>query len=83
MADAQEKVGPDPVEVGGESGDGGEKGEKKQRTKVSRMTLVEVEKALEKTAKGMGGMQSRHARALLGRKAYLETVQPVKSKRAA
>ena len=79
----EKEASPKPVETGAEPEEASEKEGGKKRLKISRMELPEVEKALEKTMKAMGGMQSRHARALLGRKACLESAQPKQNKKAA
>ncbi|MCM8775617.1 MAG: hypothetical protein NC930_04610 [Candidatus Omnitrophica bacterium] len=48
-------------------------GDKIKRDKVGRMSLQEIDIALEKVNKHMGGFQSRYARALLSRKRFLQS----------
>ena len=48
-----------------------EKNEAKKNKKVNKMTLSEVEAALKKTEEQMGGLTSKYAHSLLGRKKEL------------
>ena len=41
--------------------------------KISRLTLAEVEQALAKAEKSMGGRQSHYVRSLLARREFLKT----------
>ena len=47
--------------------DSGHGGEKKKK-KISRMSLKEVERAIEQTSKRMGGLLSAYGRALVAQK---------------
>ncbi len=42
-----------------------------KKKKINRMSIEEIEVVLEKTRKHMGGLGSRYARSLIGRKAIL------------
>lgn len=53
----------------------------KGQVKISRMSLAEVEKAIEQTQKQMGGLTSHYARTLLAQKAFLSSQKPVSGKR--
>lgn len=43
--------------------------------KINKMSLAEIEKALEAVQTSQGGLISRHARALLRRKEFLQSGQ--------
>ena len=52
----------------------------KGQVKISRMTLAEVEKAIEQTQKQMGGLTSHYARTLLAQKTFLSSQKPASGK---
>ncbi len=50
------------------------KGQKEEKNKkINKMTLAELDKAIEKTKEHQGDLQSRYALELLKRKEYLQT----------
>ncbi|MGB7295942.1 MAG: hypothetical protein WBC70_10170 [Candidatus Aminicenantales bacterium] len=48
---------------------------RKQGKKINKMSLTEIEKALEAVQNSQGGLISRHARALIRRKEILRSRQ--------
>lgn len=59
-------------ETSGDGGDSGAPASPSKKVKITKMSLVQVEKALESAKGKMGGYNSHYAKSLLARKKVLE-----------